>query len=106
MVLIPFPFTDLRSRKLRPAVVLARSGVDDVILAFVTSRVPTDPGPVDHVLQPGDPEFGNCGLRAASVIRVDKLATLNRGLVARRLGRIGPATQAAIDRCLRHLFRL
>jgi mRNA interferase MazF len=45
IVLIPFPFTDLTSTKLRPALVLYE-GEKDVVVAFISSRIakakPTD----------------------------------------------------------------
>jgi mRNA interferase MazF len=37
IILIPFPFTNLSGRKLRPALVLAVSPAD-IIVAFITSQ--------------------------------------------------------------------
>ena len=47
VVLIPFPFSDLTSAKLRPAVVLADAGRDDWVLCQVTSNPYSDP----HAIQ-------------------------------------------------------
>jgi hypothetical protein len=46
------------------------------------------------------------GLKAASLIRLNKMATLHRGLVRRRIGQIGPATQHAVNTGLRYVFEL
>jgi len=46
IVLIPFPFTNLTSAKLRPALVLFE-GEQDVVVAFISSRVPDKPSLTD-----------------------------------------------------------
>ncbi|MFN3532028.1 MAG: hypothetical protein ACK41Q_05865 [Candidatus Brocadia sp.] len=38
IVLVPFPFTDLTSTKLRPALDI-REGEKDVVLAFISSKI-------------------------------------------------------------------
>jgi len=38
VILIPFPFTDLRGSKIRPAVVLSKSDLD-VTICFITSEL-------------------------------------------------------------------
>lgn len=106
LVLIQFPFTDLSAQKLRPALVVGRVSGDDVIVAFISSRMSsTDPG-AEQALAPSDAEFGTTGLKTASLIRLNKLATLHRGLVRRRIGRIGPATQRAVATGLRYVFEM
>jgi mRNA interferase MazF len=105
VVLVRFPFTDLTATKLRPAVVLAVSGSEDVVLAFVTSRV-------NRRLRFGvpvaenDPEFAAAGLRISSAIRVDRLVTLHRQLLLRRLGRLGPGLRSSVGAALQELFEL
>ncbi|MBM2812459.1 MAG: transcriptional modulator of MazE/toxin, MazF [Chloroflexi bacterium] len=105
VVLVRFPFTDLTGAKLRPALVLALSGTPDVVLAFITSQ-PLPESHANAVIWPADPEFLGTGLKVVSTVRLDKLATLRRDLVLRRLGRIGPATGQLVARALRAVFNL
>lgn len=106
VVLVRFPFTDLSSDRVRPGVIVGRISGDDLLLAFVTSRVGPLNTPADCLLQPADSEFAATGLRVASIVRLDKLVTLHRGLVRRRLGRVGPQTAQRIANALRYVFEL
>ncbi len=106
LVLIQFPFTDLSTQKLRPALIVGRVSGDDVIVAFISSRVSSSEASAEHALGPADPEFKTTGLRIASLIRLNKLATLHRRLVRRRIGQLGPATQRAVARGLRYVFEI
>lgn len=106
MVLVSFPFTDLSGQKLRPALIVGRPLGDDIVLAFVTSRSDIGMADAEHLLEPGDPEFSSTGLKIASRIRLQKIATLQRNLIRRRLGRIGPRTRRAVNRALRYVLEL
>ncbi len=106
VVLVTFPFTDLSSLKVRPALVVGRVVDDDLLVAFISSRTAGADARVDCLLSTDDPEFPLTGLRTASLVRLNKLATLHRGLVRRRLGRIGPETRRVIAQRLRYVFEL
>ncbi len=106
VVLIRFPFTDLSGDRLRPAVVVGRPIADDVLVAFVTSRPDVMDAGAEHALVPEDREFAMTGLKVASRVRLNKLATLHRALVRRRLGRVGPRTRRAMDQALRDVLDL
>jgi len=106
IVLVLFPFTDLSGTKRRPALIVGRVESDDLVLAFITSRLPAGSPLSAHSLVPGDPEFRATGLKVPSSVRLDKLATLHRRLVTRRLGAIGPRTTSAVGACLRHALEL
>jgi mRNA interferase MazF len=106
VVLVTFPFSDLSGQKLRPALVVGRPLGDDVIVAFITSRTDAAVATAEHALAPHDAEFAVTGLRTASRVRLNKVATLHRALIRRRLGHIGPRTKRAVDRALRYVFQL
>jgi mRNA interferase MazF len=50
IVLVPFPFTDLTAAKLRPALVIYE-GEKDAIMAFISSKIPSEPSEVDEKLK-------------------------------------------------------
>lgn len=101
VVLVPFPFTDLSTTKLRPAIVLwSDPAQEDVVLAFVSSRRVGHGDVGEVVLLPTHPEFGLSGLLVTSTIRTTKLVTLARAMVHRWLGRLGPLVTADLDRAL------
>lgn len=101
VVLVHFPFTDLSSTKRRPAVVLwADPGQTDFTLAFVSSQHVTSVSTGETALLTTHPEFPMSGLSVSSKIRATKLVTLNRTLITRWLGRLGPLLIADLDRAL------
>jgi len=58
VVLIPFPFTDLTGRKVRAAVIVSPNPVGtDIILAFITSVVPSPLLSTDYLLEKSHPDF-------------------------------------------------
>ena len=100
-MLVVFPFTDLTSTKLRPAVVLhAAPDQQDFVLAFVSSRGIGRHLPGDVAVLPTHPEFHVTGLLTPSRIRTTKLVTLSRRLLKRWLGSLGPLLSADLDHAL------
>lgn len=85
IVLARFPFTDLTGDKRRPALVVSDDNDrrPDLIVCFITSVPRT--GPDMASIQP----TSGTGLKVPSVVRFDKLATLERSVIA---GKIGHAT--------------
>jgi len=79
VVLVPFPFSDLSRSKLRPAVVLAAAGRDDLILCQVTSNPYSD----DSAIELGSSEFASGSLQRISYARPGKLFTANTDLIVR-----------------------
>ena len=82
IVLTRFPFTDLSGDKRRPALVVSRDNDrrPDLVVCFVTSipRAGPDMAPLAAT--------AGTGLKVPSVVRFDKLATLDRSVIAGRLG--------------------
>ncbi len=76
VVLIDFPFADLKTSKKRPALVIARSSLATVILCQITSRqLPGVPG-----IKIAKADFSNGGLQIISYARPDKLFTIDASL--------------------------
>ncbi|HEY4521124.1 MAG TPA: type II toxin-antitoxin system PemK/MazF family toxin [Candidatus Paceibacterota bacterium] len=101
VVLVPFPFTDLSGAKVRPALVLALSRGEDCTLAFVSS-VQKRRGAYDMVVKCSRMN----GLKADSVIKLDKIATLQRSLVLGSIGGLEANYMAQVDTKLKTFFRL
>jgi len=108
VVLTPFPFTDLRGAKVRPAVVVSRSDRpgDDVILVFISSVKPAKVLATDLVLSPSHPDFAATGLKSESVIKCDKLATVQRRVLLGELGALSSGLMEETGKRLRHALLL
>lgn len=106
IVLAPFPYSNLSANEPRPVLIVGRSEPPDFIVAFVTSRLVRANSRAAHVIDAADPEFAATGLRVSSVIRLDRLATMHRDLLRRRLGHIGPRTREQVAACLTDVFGL
>ena len=100
IVLITFPFTDLSGNKLRPAVVLGET-TQDVTVCFITTQIEWQE-PTDIVLSPN---IDN-GLRKLSLIRVGKIATLEKYLIKGLMGRLTPNDIHEINSKLKLVFQL
>ena len=100
IVLITFPFTDLSGSKLRPAVVLADTN-PDLTVCFITAQIGWQE-PTDVLLMPNNIN----GLKKQSLIRTNKLATLNRSLTKGLLGALAKSELAELDNKLKILFQL
>ncbi|MCL4435698.1 MAG: type II toxin-antitoxin system PemK/MazF family toxin [Thaumarchaeota archaeon] len=103
-VLIPFPFTNLASAKLRPALVLYE-GKDDVIVLFVSSKVPQEPARYEVVIEQHHPEYTLTGLKVSSVVRIDKVATVLKSLIVGEIGELGPSFKDEVNLRLGELFK-
>jgi mRNA interferase MazF len=108
IVLVPFPFADLTAVKVRPAVVLTPEPTgSDLVVAYVSSVIPDQPVPASCVVISSDhPEFRVSGLKQPSAIRLDKLMTIARPRIRRRLGHLGPFLLAELDSRFRAAFGL
>ena len=107
IVLVPFPFTDLTGRKVRPAVVVSPDPQGaDVVIVFISSASATALAPTDWALPASQRDFAQTGLKVSSVFKCGKLLTLHRSLILRRLGRVSPAIQRELDARLKRAIGL
>ncbi|MGI8495228.1 MAG: type II toxin-antitoxin system PemK/MazF family toxin [Pyrinomonadaceae bacterium] len=105
-VLVPFPFDDLSSSKVRPAVCLTDEiqPFGHIVLAFVTSRISNNPSTTDLIIDAKDADFALTGLKVSSMIRLHRLMTISKSIVQRELGELSKNQQAEIENRLRKLF--
>lgn len=108
VVLVPFPFDDLSSTKVRPAVCLTEPlGLHrHVVLAFISSQTPRELLDSDLWLDPADSDFTATGLRVASTLRLHRVMTVSTSLLRRELGSLSPRVRALATAKLRSLFSL
>lgn len=104
IVLIPFPFTDLTSTKMRPALVLYESE-KDVVVAFISSRI-AKTKPTDIVIDKTHSEFKQTGLKVESSIKIDKIATLSKSLIIGEIGNVGPILKKEVNDKISKTFKL
>ena len=84
--LVQFPFTDLTSTKLRPALVWAVHG-EDVIVIGIFSRVPTELSRESWVLfEAKHSEFSRIGLKKTSLLKAEKVAVVHNSVFKKKLG--------------------
>ncbi len=102
VVLIPFPFTDLTSVKQRPAIVLSSNSYNqthqDVILAAITSQVPSQLKLDEYLLSASDREA--VGLPKPSIIKLGKIVTIDQRLIRKTLGTLSPDTMNKVKEIL------
>jgi mRNA interferase MazF len=99
VVLVPFPFTDHRTTKRRPAVVVSSERYHqerpDLIILAVTSQVRAAPAIGEAAIG----KWKEAGLLKPSVLK-PLLATIEKGLVLRRLGRLEEKDRRALREVL------
>jgi mRNA interferase MazF len=100
IILIPFPFTDLSGNTNRPALVLV-NGEMDVTLAFISTQLKWK-DETDIILKPS---VGN-GLKKESLLRLSKIATIDKLLALGLLGKIDSRLMKQVNHNLTKLFKL
>ena len=100
-----FPYTDLSVSKPRPALVLHEER-DEVVLAYISSRVPILPSDTDVLILRKDPSFEATGLKRDSVIKLSVLTTLKNWFIEGLFGEIDDSLRDEINAKLASCYRL
>lgn len=97
VVLLPIPFSDLTSTKVRPAIVIGHGSKGDLFLVPITSR-----------LRNGDFSLSgwqSCGLNVPSAVK-GQLATVESQLIRKIVGRLSDDDINTLDSKLREWLEL
>ena len=100
IVLMGFPYTDLRTLSKRPAIVLYDSGDQDVLVARVTTQ---------EYVREADYKILNWekgGLLAESYVRLGKQATIEKRYIVRQLGTLEAGEMEKLKSILREIYSL
>jgi len=107
VVLVLFPHSDLRTAKPRPALVVQandlRTGLLQVIVAMITSRLFRANHPSRVTISVATPEGQQSGLLTDSVVMTDNLATVAESAIDCVIGSL---PMGAVDAALRHTLGL
>ena len=104
--LVRFPFSDLTSAKLRPALILAVHR-QEAIIAGMFSKIPTDKLEKSWVLiKDSHPQFPQTGLKKTSLIRADKIATVSKSVFQRQLGSLSSDLLIEVQKALKIALNL
>ncbi|KKP86925.1 MAG: PemK-like protein [Parcubacteria group bacterium GW2011_GWC1_35_8] len=111
IILTPFPFTDLSDNKVRPALVLGvQNEGDDITVCFISSIVAYNLQNKIHkfdiLIDSKDKNFKKTGLKLKSVIKVTKIATLDKAVVLGQIGELDIQTMNKVRNVLKIYFRL
>lgn len=100
VLLVPFPFSDLSTMKVRPAIVVSSDTCHktepDVLLAAITSNLAAATGRVDYVLK----DWESAGLKFPSAFK-PVLFTLDPDRVIHRVGKLSRTDIANVNKKLR-----
>ena len=100
IILIPFPFTDLTGKKLRPAIILIATDYD-LTVSFITSQIKWKEN-TDLELLPTNLN----GIKIPSLIRLSKIATIDRSLAIGKLGELQHNEIMELNNKLKIIFQL
>lgn len=96
VVLLPIPFTDLTSRKVRPAVVIGRNGTDLFLVPISSQLANTDFALAD---------WRGAGLNVLCGIKA-QIVTVEEKLAVKTVGTLTAKDQKVLDDRLRHWLQL
>ena len=98
--LVRFPFTDLTTTKLRPALVIATHG-EDIIVMGIFSRVPPSLRATWVLVDGQSATFGQTGLKKSSILKAEKIAVIHESIFRRRLGNLPPDLMSSAHAALK-----
>ncbi len=100
VVLVGFPFSDLKGRKLRPALVIGLAERGDLILCQITSK----PYASQLAVRLETTDFATGRLPVVSFARPDKLFTADRSIVERQIARLKKTKLLAVTGAVKGLL--
>jgi mRNA interferase MazF len=98
VLLVPLVFSDGSGHKKRPVVIVHDSGDADLLVAPVTSQAARSHRDVPVV------NWQRAGLRLPSIVRLEKLATVEKSTIVKKMGQLAPDDWEKVKTVLKHFF--
>lgn len=105
VVLVRFPFTDFRTTKLRPAIVLAIHG-EDVVVVGIFSNIPNELKETWFIIEENHPSFKVTGLKKRSIVKAEKLAVVHYSIIHSTIGSFHPLLIHSLDKLVKKALHL
>ena len=86
--------------------VVGADTVPEVLVAYMTTVIPAPLLPTDILIDPSKPEHAGTKLKAVSLLRLHKLATVHETDLIRYLGKVSSVTWTDVEGKLRLLLNL
>ncbi len=102
VIVLPFPYSDLSTRKLRPALILADTGRGDWVLCQITSNPYADSSAVELTQE----AFASGSLQRVSYARPNKLFTAHESLFSGIVGNLTAVAHLAVVENLVSIIRM
>lgn len=100
IVLVSFPFSNLKGQKIRPALVLANVEFGNLILCQITSK----PYSSKTAIRIESSDFSEGNLPVLSFVRPDKLFTADTSIIKNIAGKLNNSKKKIILEKVRSLF--
>ena len=95
--LLKFPFSDGKNYKKRPILVILDTGDNDMVVCRITSKIYNTE--FDFKIE----DWKESGLKLPSIIRLHKIATLEKDLIDKKLGQINEELKQQIKEKFKHM---
>jgi len=102
IILVPFPFTNLKSSKKRPALVISPDEYNDrldIVIAFITSKLDQSNRYGDYIIH----DWSKSGLPKPSMLRM-KFATIDKAMIIKKIGKLSKTDQSCFSKLLVDFF--
>lgn len=104
VVIVDFPYTDQRTSKARPALVVQNDADNNrrrkTVVALITGNLRMDGDPSHLLVDPATPDGASSGLHGPSPVSCNSLFTIEQSGIVRVIGSRSFPAMACVDACL------
>ncbi len=92
IIIVPFPFSDLSGTKQRPVLILLKSEYNRHTIDLITCGITSNLKDIDYSILIDNEDLEDGKIPIKSRIKVDKLFTLEKIIVKKRIGKVNNET--------------